>query len=180
MAAHFSRKLYDDCYTDEKTKMSIGGIQYQMFPGGYENRDRCLPNHGPRPSMRGAVRTGELPFRTAMESYLHNLDIPDSRCMPQNLLVEKRKRIKTFLETNKQYQTPALACTYNNLDENPTRMTADNDAVRTFQYPRFEFPMFENSKMVFYGIGGSEQVFNNRHGVNTRIQLKDSLRPQKK
>ena len=174
MAGIFSRKVYDDCFIDEKTAMSVGGLYYRVFPDYGENPGKCLSNNGPRSSHRGPVTGGDLNFRTGVENYLHNLDIPDSRCLSVRNLADKEARLQSYLKENAAAITQAKICG-SDIDISYTRQEANNADVRTFAVNRLHFPLFSNEEQVFYGIKNTEQIGSDRNGVNTRLRLKDEL-----
>jgi hypothetical protein len=177
MASHFSRKIYDNCY-------SIEFIDQQVDPCKYKTNDiygiSKLPCHslnGPRANK--ARSTGELgdsvyQDRVEIESMLFNLDVPDSKIISLNTMKEKNERLAKIAGKKKVNYTDcdkSQDYTYSRLD-----IPVNN--FRSVEIPRWEFPIIDPKEWVYYGYDKSEQVGNQRFGVNTQIAAKDKISKQ--
>lgn len=174
MASHFSRKIYDNCYNIEFIDQQVNPCKYQIYEPYAENKKKCHALNGPRTNKIRA--TGELGdtnigFRTEIESQLYNLDVPDSRCMKPNTIIEKNERlakIANSLKVNYSECGKTQDTLYSRLD------IPVND-YRSVYINRFSYPIIDPKEFVYYGTPNTDQVDSQRWGVNTQLQAKDKI-----
>lgn len=173
MSGHYSRKRYDDCYYGETVKQSVRPLSHQLDLTQAENDDKCFHVRGPAPSRHGELPTKDRVFRTQVETYLRNIDMPDSRCMPNYMLAEKDRRLRAFVSKDR---LPFNQCKTEQLDYQASRLDLPVHVYRSATINRYEFPIIPPQDTVYFGITDTTQVNNDRHGINTRLRLKDTLR----
>jgi hypothetical protein len=174
MVSHFSRKIYDNCYNVEFIDQQVNPCKYKVFEPYAENREKCHALNGPRANK--ARSTGELGnsnmgFRTDLESQLFNLDIPDSRCIKPHTIIEKNERLAKIA---KSQQINYKDCN-NNQDTSYSRLNIPVNEFRSIYINRFDFPIIDPKEFVYYGMENTEQINNQRWGVNTQLQAKDKI-----
>lgn len=173
MSGYNSRKIYDNCYSFEFIDQQVNPCKYRTFNGFGENSNKCHALNGPRSNK--ARSTGELgnsehANRVDIESQLFNLDIPDSRCITLNTLMEKNERLSKYM--NKQIK-------YSECDKKQdiqyTRLDKPVNDLRSVYINRFEYPIVDPLEYVYYGSSNTNQVGNQRWGVNTQLEAKDKI-----
>lgn len=173
MASYFSRQRYDQCYNTEFINQQVNPGKYNVNPEVAENNSICHSLNGPRANrnnVTGELGKNDLVYRTDIESMLYNLDVPVSRCMDKQTLVEKNERLKKISKENKSEDCKNNAFSYTRLNE-PALF------VRDAEYKRYGHPIIDPINWVFNGINGTEQAGNERFGVNTKLKAKDSVMP---
>jgi len=87
VAGHFSRTKHDGCKLLEDTYDSTGPFSYVMDPIRIHNPNGCLTTYGPRSSYNGvgvSTLSGDViapaQMNVDIESIMHNLNVPLSRC----------------------------------------------------------------------------------------------------
>jgi hypothetical protein len=111
-----------------------------------------------------------------MENYLLNLDIPDSKCMDVNTLVEKDKRLKA--EADKHKSIYNIQDCGDDISTRYSRLNNNINEIKDKPYNRYEFPLLDPKEFVYYGIEKTPQIGNNRAGVSTRIDIKDVIQQE--
>jgi len=194
MANHFSRKIYDNCY-------SIEFIDQQVDPCKYKTNEVFGISNKPFHSLNGprankARSTGELgntpyPNRVEIESMLFNLDVPDSKIISLNTMREKNERLAKIVnkkgidnskleqfDTNVSYSKVANNINDKSLDNSYSRLDVAINKYRYIDYNRWCYPIIDPREYVYYGYDQSDQVDNQRFGVNTQIAAKDKVSKQ--
>ena len=174
MASHFSRKIYDNCYNIEFINQQVNPCKYKVYEPYAENKEKCHALNGPRANKTRS--TGELGdtnigFRTEIESQLYNLDIPDSRCMNPNTIIEKSERLSKIAKSRK--------INYANCNKTQdtlySRLDIPVNDFRSVYINRFGYPIIDPTEFVYYGAANTDQVNNQIWGVNTQLQAKDKI-----
>ena len=174
MASHFSRKIYDNCYNVEFIDQQVNPCKYKIYEPYAENREKCHALNGPRANK--SKSTGELGdtnigYRTEIESQLYNLDIPDSRCMKPHTIIEKNERLAKIANSQKiNYKE----CNKNQ-DTLYSRLDIPVNNYRSIYINRYGYPIIDPREFVYYGTPNTEQIDNQRWGVNTQLQAKDRI-----
>jgi hypothetical protein len=174
MSGHFGRKIYDNCYTLEFIDQQVNPCKYRVSEQYAENDVKCQTLNGPRANKSRA--TGELGntnigFRTDIESQLYNLDVPDSRCITLNTMNEKNERLARVSKALKVNYSDCKT----NQDFEYSRLNIPVNNFRSVYINRFEYPIVDPREYVYYGAQNTEQVNNQRFGVNTQLQAKDKV-----
>ena len=199
MAGIYSRKIYDECYDTEFINQQDNPGKYRTFNDFAENKDYCLSLNGPRSNKH--ISTGELgklndidfnkdfdqfilnnnSYKKEIESQLLNLDIPNSKCLHDNTLIEKNDKLNKLSDkfnSNIKFNT----CDNNNI--NYSRLDSPVKNLRSVFINRYDFPIIEPSEFVYYGYNGNsdimssssiKQINNERFGENTTLKIKDSI-----
>jgi hypothetical protein len=174
MSSHFSRKIYDNCYSLEFIDQQVNPCKYRTYEQFAENNIKCHSFNGPRANK--ARSTGELgdtqfAFRTDVESQLFNLDVPDSRCITLKTMKEKNERLAKIAESTK--------VNYSDCDKKQdykyTRLENPVNDLRSVYINRFGYPIIDPKEFIYYGTPNTEQVENQRWGVNTQLAAKDKV-----
>ena len=174
MSSHFSRKIYDNCYSLEFIDQQVNPCKYRTYEQYGENEIKCHSFNGP--SANKARSTGELGntkfgYRTDVESQLFNLDVPDSRCITLKTMKEKNERLAKIAESTK--------VNYSDCDKKQdykyTRLENPVNDLRSVYINRYEFPIIDPYESVYYGSEGTDQIGNERFGINTQIRAKDQI-----
>lgn len=174
MSSHFSRKIYDNCYSLEFIDQQVNPCKYRTYEPFAENNIKCHSFNGPRANK--ARSTGELgdtqiAFRTDLESQLFNLDVPDSRCITLKTMKEKNERLAKIADTN--------IVTYSDCNKKQdykyTRLETPVSDLRSVYINRYEYPIIDPYESVYYGTDGTNQMGNERFGINTQIRAKDAI-----
>ena len=174
MSGIFTKQKYDNCYTDEFYVQEVNPGRYRIDKNFAESEYKCSSTFGPRQNSRNAnseTPAGNLHERKDIENYLLNLDIPDSRCMNLNTLLEKNQRLYN-LTKNKKCEVESCEKI---LDFNYTRLDEPVLNLRSVYINRFGYPIVDPMSTLYYGMEGTEQCGNSRFGVNTQLAAKDSL-----
>jgi len=177
MAGHFSRKIYDNCYSIEFVDQQVDPCKYKTDNIYGQSNIQCHSLNGPRANK--ARSTGELgdtvyPHRVEIESMLHNLDVPDSKIISLNTMKEKNERLAKI--------TTGKKINYTNCgksqDYTYSRLDAPVNELRSVEIKRWEFPIIDPKEWVYNGYDKTEQTGNQRFGVNTQIAAKDKISKQ--
>ena len=181
MSGHFSRKIYDYCYTDEFIAQQVNPCKYRTLSGFGENNTKCQSYNGPRANQ--ARSTGELgdfgetssgfAYRADIESQLMNLDVPDSRCITLQTVQEKDARLAKLAKSKK---IDYSSCNKKQ-DFTYTRLDIPVSNLRSVYINRYEFPIIDPKEFVYYGSAGTKQTGNQRWGVDTQLEAKDDVMP---
>lgn len=175
MVGIFNKKIYDEKYNEEFIKQQTKPGLYVLDKNYTESNNKCVSNFGPRQNKNRSnteIPYNDIKVRSEIENYLHNLDIPDSRCISLHSLEEKNKRLEEFIKKNKPKKN--IECS-TFLDEIYSRLDKPVLDSRSKNFNRYEFPIINPSYTTYYGISNTEQINNNRFGVNSRLQAKDLL-----
>ena len=170
MSGVFSRKLYDECFAPEFVRQQVGPMEYALDGVYAERPDKCFAGKSRKPSKHGELPAGPLPQLREIESFLRNIDIPSTRCMPAHTLAAKDARIGQYLAAN-PLSAPHMCAEGD--DAMHSRLVLPVADFRSAAWPAQGYPLINWQSAVFYGFDGSEQVGNSRFGTNTRLQMKD-------
>ena len=174
MAGYNSRKIYDKCYNNEFINQQVNPCKYNLLLSFAENENDCTSLNGPRANKSRA--TGEIGnvnagYQTDIESILFNLDIPDSRCITADTMIEKNKRIAAVLNSKKiNYHE---CCNKQNTIY--SRLDIPTNEFRSVYINRYGFPIVDPREFVYYGTNNTDQINNQRFGINTQLQAKDKI-----
>jgi hypothetical protein len=174
MSGYNTRKIYDNCYTVEFIDQQVNPAKYRTLDEFAEIKGKCHALNGPRANKSrstGELGNTSLVYRTDVESQLFNLDVPDSRCITLNTMNEKNERLKRI--TDKQ-KTNYSVCDKNQ-DYKYSRLDIPVNNFRSVEINRFSYPIIDPKEFVYYGTSNTEQVGNQRFGVNTQLQAKDKV-----
>jgi hypothetical protein len=174
MAGNFSRKIYDNCYNIEFIDQQVNPCKYRTLDEFAENNIKCNSLNGPRANKTrgtGELGNNNIVYRTDIESQLYNLDVPDSRCITLNTMKEKNQRLKKQVETMK--------INYSECNKGQdfiySRLDIPVNEFRSIYINRYGYPIIDPKEFVYYGSNNTEQVGNQRFGVNTQIAEKDKI-----
>lgn len=174
MSGYNSRKIYDNCYSKEFIHQQVNPSKYRTANIFGENNDKCHALNGPRANMSrstGELGNTDIGFRTEIESQLHNLDVPDSRCITLQTVNEKNKRLTQIAKSRK--------IKYSNCDKKSdnqySRLNMPVNDLRSVYINRYDYPIIDPKEFVYYGTSGTEQINNQRWGINTQLQAKDKI-----
>lgn len=171
MSGYFSRPMYDNCYTEESLNSSIkpGLLVLNTIQ---EPENNCFSN-GPRNNRKLNSSELDVNYTNAIdiESSLKGLDVPLSRCFDKNTLFDKEKRLKQVYDNLPKKQVKQCN-TF--LDDNYTRLNPQNN-INELSYNRYDFPIIDPREYVFNGFADNNTIGNNRHGMSSRIELKNQL-----
>jgi hypothetical protein len=174
MAGIYSRTKYDLCDIDNVVSISTGVGNYTTSDVQIANAGLCVSNIQPFKSK--AARVNALDAKngavlTDIESHLWNIDMPMSNCSAERTLPEKLKKgnVLTGGLLKNEACGEQIVSAYTKLD-------IPSNIYREMTTHRFDYPIIPPEHFVYTGITGTEQVDNNRSGVNTRLQAKDYFR----
>lgn len=176
MSGFNSRKIYDNCYTTEFIDQQVNPCKYRTYPPYGESNAKCHTLNGPRSNMpRGTGELGDtdIVYRTDIESQLFNLDIPDARCITLKTMKEKNERLAKIAQSKKINYT---LCGENQ-DTIYSRLDIPVNKFRSAYFNTYGFPIINPGEFVYYGTPNTNQVNNQRWGVNTQLQAKDTVNP---
>jgi hypothetical protein len=173
MSGISTRTPYDSNYLNEYINQETGPGAYRINDIYSENINKCVSNLGPRQNSHltnTEIPTINIEYRKDVENYLLNLDLPTSRSMQLNTLNEKNYKLDNFF---KNKNLSIRECN-NFLNPQYTRLEQNVLDNRSIFINRFDHPIIDPKSTVYYGVPSTEQVGNNRFGVNTRLQAKDN------
>jgi len=174
MSGYNTRKIYDNCYNIEFIDQQVNPAKYRMFDDFAENNSKCYSLNGPRANKNrstGELGTSTKVHRTDIESQLFNLDVPDARCITLKTMKEKNERLKKIIDL----ETPKYTECDNKQNFNYSRLNIPVNNFRSVEINRFEFPLINPSEFVYYGAQNTEQMNNERFGINTQLRAKDKI-----
>lgn len=176
MSGFNTRTRYDNDFYNEFVNQQTNEGNYRLDPTYSENNLRCHSLYGPRQNNNKAnteVSSYNLLDRREVESYLRNLDMPNSRSMNFRTLNDKNNKLSEMLK-NKQLNVNIQCDNY--LDNNNTRLDNNILDLKSVNINRYEYPIVDPQSYVFNGIPNTEQVNNDRNGVNSRLRAKDDFK----
>jgi len=179
MSGIVSRTKYDNEYFNEFVNQQTNEGNYRINNVYSENNNRCYSLFGPRQNNNNTnseISSYNVSDRREIESYLRNLDMPTSRSMNYRTLNDKNDKLNDLLKS-KQLNT-FNECN-NFLDINNTRLDNDLRDFKSVNIDRYEYPIIQPLNYVFNGFSNTEQVNNDRNGVNSRLRAKDSYKLNK-
>lgn len=179
MSGIISRTKYDNDYFNEFVNQQTNEGNYRINNIYGENNNRCYSLFGPRQNNNNAnseISSYNVSDRREIESYLKNLDMPTSRAMNYRTLNDKNDKLYNLLKTK---QLNVVNECNDFLDLNNTRLDNDILELKSVNIDRYEYPIIQPSNYVFNGIPNTEQVNNDRNGVNSRLRAKDSYKLNK-
>lgn len=171
MSGIFSRKIYDQCYQNNRLNQGTASGSYKVNTTQTQNT-LCLAANGMNNShgmWYGPEEQLNINALSDIESHLKNLDLPDSRCLEGRTMVEKNVYANNL---SKNMKSNKVMCS-RSLEPGNTRLELNKLDVKMMNQSRFDFPIQDPRSNVYYGFAGLEQVESNRFGVNTRLQAKD-------
>ena len=174
MSGYNTRKIYDNCYTVEFIDQQVNPAKYRTLDEFAEVKGKCHALNGPRANK--ARSTGELgntthSYRVDIESQLFNLDVPDSRCITLNTMKEKNERLKKIAQKQKVNYSQCVK----KQDFQYSRLEIPVNDFRSIEINRFGYPIIDPKEFVYYGTANTDQIGNQRFGVNTQLQAKDKV-----
>ena len=99
-----------------------------------------------------------------------------SRSMNYRTLNDKNNKMSEFIKS-KQLNI------YNECNDllniNDTRLDKDIRELKSVNINRFEYPIIDPLNFVFNGIPKTEQIDNDRNGINSRLKAKDNFKMNK-
>lgn len=166
-----SNILYDDCYSKEQCKQQQRPGLYRIEPLFGHNISRCYSPFGTRNNKArnsGEIILDDPGLKVDLESSLRGIDSTTSKCIDGNTLQDKNRQLQSFGYMNQFNNCPSfMDTTYSRLGYEEVREKSIN---------RFSYPIVDPKQTVYYGINCMEdQCGNNRFGLNTRLQIKDSI-----
>jgi hypothetical protein len=174
MSSYFSRKMYDNCYSLEFIDQQVNPCKYRTYEPYGENNLKCHTLNGPRANKTrstGELGNSNIGYRTEIESQLYNLDIPDSRCITLQTMREKNERLNNIGKNTK--------ISYSDCETNQdiiySRLNQPVNDFRSVYINRYDYPIIDPKEFVYYGSSNTEQIDNQRWGVNTQLQAKDKI-----
>lgn len=179
MSGIFSRRNYDNCLQNEIVDRTTKPGTITLEPSVSRSDKTCFSKNSPHSNR--VRNTSNLNIRSigdivTMENYLLNLDIPDSKCMDVNTLVEKDKRLKAEADKHKNiYNVPDCG---DDISTRYSRLNNNVNEIKDKPYNRYEFPLLDPKEFVYYGIEKTPQIGNNRAGISTRIDIKDVIQKE--
>jgi len=181
MSGFNSRKIYDQCYTLEFIDQQVNPCKYRVYEPYAERIDKCHSLNGPRANKSrstGELGNTDITFRTEIESQLQNLDVPDSRCVTLKTMKEKNERM------NKVYKGRKINYELCGKEQDTlySRLDIPVNNYRSIYIPnQYSFPIIDPREFVYFGAKNTEQIGNERFGINTQLRAKDQvLKPNMK
>jgi len=174
MSGYYTKKRYDDCYNKEFITQQVKPGNYSLFQGFSENNYKCSVLNGPRANKNratGELGNSDISFRTDIESQLYNLDVPDSRCITLKTMEEKNKRLKNIVDQ----KTINYCYCNNNQDTIYSRLDIPVNNFKSVYINRYDFPIVNPKEFVYYGVPNTDQINNERFGINTQLRAKDNI-----
>lgn len=176
MSGIFARRNYDSCFQNEIVQQTTKPGVIALEPSVARSEKTCFSKNAPHSNRVRNIGDLNIPSFgdvVTMENYLLNLDIPDSKCMDVNTLVEKDKRLKIEADKHKYiYNIPDCG---GDISTKYSRLNNNINEIKDKPYNRYEYPLLNPTEFVYYGIDKTPQVGNNRTGISTRIDIKDVI-----
>jgi hypothetical protein len=179
MSGYNSRTKFDSDFYNELINEQTQQGYYRLDPNYSENNIKCHSLFGPRQNnnrSNSEVNLYNFSDRKEIENYLKNLDMSYSRTTNMRTLDEKNNKLNELLK-NKQINT-FNQCD-NLLDNNNTRLNNDILDLKSININRYEYPIVNPLNQVFNGISNTEQINNNRNGLNSRLEAKNNYKLNK-
>jgi len=175
MSGYNAKKIYDQCYITEFISQQTNPCKYRVFTPFAERIDKCHSLNGPRANKArssGELGNTDITFRTDVESQLFNLDVPDSRCITLKTMREKNERLNRITQKKKiNYELCGKE-----QDTLYSRLDIPVNKYKSVYIPnQYGFPIIDPREFVYYGAEKTEQIGNQRFGVNTQLQAKDLI-----
>jgi hypothetical protein len=169
-----SRPRFDTCDIDNILAITVNPGKYTLSEDQISQQPFCINNTQRMSSRVG--RVSALDHKNAsslvdIESHLHNLDTTLSNCSLNRTLDEKNQRAQALYNT-----LDMGVCAAEQLKTIYSKLDIDSNMFREATSHRFDFPIIPPSDFTYFGIDGTEQIGNNRDGINTRLQAKDRIR----
>lgn len=174
MSGYFGRKLYDDCYQNEFINQQVNPCKYKTDALFGESVNKCHVLNGPRANRNrstGELGSNSIETRISIESMLHNLDIPDSKCMKPNTIRDKNERLAKIAQN---LTTTTTDCN-DKQNHSYTRLNSNANDLRSVYINRYGFPIIDPTEFVYHGHAQYGQDGNNRFGTNTRLEAKNKI-----
>lgn len=174
MAGINSRRKFDNCDIDNIIAITMKPGKYTVSEDQLQQNPLCVNNVLPMSSRIGRVSALDQRNSGALvdiESHLHNIDVPLSHCSNNRTLPEritKGQELAAAVEGG--------VCGIEEVRTAYSRLDIPSNIYRESTTHRFDFPLISPSEFVYFGIEGTEQVGNNRNGINTRLQAKDMFK----
>ena len=174
MSGQYTKKIYDNCYSLEFIDQQVNPCKYNTYEPYGNNKDKCNALNGPRANKtRSTGELGDSTFahRTDIESQLFNLDVPDSRCITLQTMREKNERLAKIANSKKVKYSE---CDKKN-DYTYSRLDIPVNNFRSIYINRYDFPIIDPKEFTYYGISNTDQIGNERFGINTQLRAKDKV-----
>jgi hypothetical protein len=172
MSGYFSRGRYDNCYTIDYLESSIkpGNLILDTIQ---EPNTACFSKNGPRNTRNLNSSEIDINYNNAIdiESSLKGLDLPVSRCINNNSLIERDTKLLNIY--NNIPKKKINQCS-NYLEYDYTRLNSQNN-LNEIAYNRYEYPIIDPVEYVFSGFKDNDTFGNNRSGIPSRIYVKNNL-----
>ena len=179
MSGIISRTKYDNDYNVEFVNQQTNEGNYRLDNNYCDNNNKCHSLFGPRQNKNNSnteISSYNIIDRKEIENYLKNLDMPTSRSMNYRTLNDKNNKLSEFIKS-KQLNI------YNECNDllniNDTRLDKDIRDFKSVNINRFEYPIIDPLNFVFNGIPKTEQIDNDRNGINSRLKAKDNFKMNK-
>lgn len=179
MSGYNSRINFDKNYYNEFVNQQTNVGEYRLNKIYAENDNKCYSLNGPRQNNYKAnteVLSYNLMDRKEIENYLRNLDVYNSKYNNSNTLANKKNKLDKLLDNkniNNYFECDKI------LNYNYTRLNNDILDNKSVNINRFEYPIIEPSKYVYYGVKNTDQKDNERNGINSRLKAKDNYKKNK-
>lgn len=176
MSGIFARRNYDNCFQTEILEQTTKPGKISLESSVARSNSTCYSSNSPysnRVHNSGDLNITNYADAVSIENYLLNLDLPSSKCLDINALSEKDKRLK--IEADKYKNIYNVVDCSDDISTKYSRLNNNINLIKEKPYNRYEFPLLNPSDFVYYGIDNTKQIGNNRAGVSTRIESKDSL-----
>ena len=168
MSSTYTRKNYDECFQEEIIRTSKGPGNYRVN----EVQKSRQPSYTVQDvvSFRDnvynpATNVGDL---TNVESHLMRLDNRDSRCLNGRTLEDLNKCGESLVAKIPKSRKDGNK----NLNSSYSRMERPALDVREMTTSRFDFPIEDPRKGVYYGMT-EQQNGDERFGFDSRLMAKD-------
>lgn len=169
----YSRKLYDHCDLVEQDRMSKMPGNYRLSKQPVSQKRRSAPLTGglANDSYFNPETKEYVGSFVELDSHLRGIDVIQSRCTKGRTLNDLNARAKTIRD--KLPQINGLADS--RLMSSYTRMEQPAIDLRSATISRFDFPITDPRKQVYYGTPGTNQMGDLRGGINSRMDVRDSV-----
>ena len=179
MSGIISRTKYDNDYQNEFLNQQTNEGNYRINNNYSENDVKCYSSFGPRQNRNNSnteIFSYNNSDRKDVENNLKNLDMPLSRSMKNKTLNEKNQLLNDILKSK---ELKVFNECNDLLDINDTRLNNDIRELKSVNIDRYGYPIINPLSYVFNGIPNTEQINNERNGVNSRLKAKDNYKLNK-